>query len=168
MEKQKSGFKIGGVFQVECFDKDGKLKWKDKAFNIVVNAGLNHILGVEFHSDTQITAWYTGLVNSSPTYAAADTLSSHAGWTENSGYTGNRKAMTFGAAGSQQISNSGNAASFSINATGTIAGAFICSAASGTAGTLFCEANFSQGNKSVSNGDTVNVTYTLSAADDGV
>jgi hypothetical protein len=171
MKREKpaiSGMKIGGVFSAECFDQDGNLKWKDMAKNIVVDAGLNHILGVEFHGDTQITSWYGGLVNATPTYAAGDTLSSHTGWSENSNYTGSRKAMTFGAAASKQISNSGNAASFSINGTGTIAGAFICSVANGTTGTLFCEANFGQGNKSVSSGDTVNVTYTLSAGDDGV
>jgi hypothetical protein len=35
---------LGGIFDVECFDKDGDLKWRDQAPNLVVNAGLNHLL----------------------------------------------------------------------------------------------------------------------------
>ncbi|MCE5334107.1 MAG: hypothetical protein LLG06_05915 [Desulfobacteraceae bacterium] len=161
------GLKVGGIFSVECFDAEGNLKWRDTAENLVVNAGLNHLLDVVFHGVSQISPWYMGLIGASPTYAAADTLASHAGWTEFTGYTGNRQEFNEGAASSQQISNSGNAASFAIMGSGTVAGAFICSVNTGTSGTLFCEANFSQGAKSVSNGDTVNVTYTLSAADDG-
>ncbi|MCE5335476.1 MAG: hypothetical protein LLG06_12910 [Desulfobacteraceae bacterium] len=161
------GLKAGGVFTVECFDAAGNLKWRDTAENLVVNAGLNHLLDVVFHAATQITTWYVGLVGASPTYAAGDILASHSGWTEFPSYTGNRQEFNEGAASSQQISNSGNAASFAITGSGTVAGAFICSVNTGTSGTLFCAASFSQGAKSVSNGDTVNVTYTLSAADDG-
>ena len=32
--------KGGGVFHFQCFDKDGNLKWEDKACNLVVNQGL--------------------------------------------------------------------------------------------------------------------------------
>lgn len=164
----KSIIRIGGVFHFKCFDRDGKLKWEDNAPNLVVNAGLNHALDVLFHGATQVNPWYMGLVTATPTYAAADTLASHAGWTEFSSYTGSRKEFVEGAASGQSISNSGNAASFAISGSGTVAGTFLCSAATGTSGTLFSEASFSQGNKSVSSGDTVNVTYTISAADDGV
>jgi len=30
----------GGVFTIQCFDKEGNLKWEDKKHNLVVNAGL--------------------------------------------------------------------------------------------------------------------------------
>lgn len=163
----KNKMRLGGVFHFQCFDKDGKLKWEADAPNIVVNAGLDHALNVIFHGATQVSPWYMGLVTSGPTYAAADTLASHAGWTEFTSYADNRKEFNEGAASGQSISNSGNAASFAINGSGTIAGAFLCSAETGTSGTLFSEASFSQGNKGVSSGDTVNVTYTISAADDG-
>ena len=40
----KTGFgesaKGGGVFHVQCFDKDGNLKWEDEMHNLVVNVGL--------------------------------------------------------------------------------------------------------------------------------
>ncbi len=167
---RREKIKIGGVFNVECFDKDGNLKWKDKAENLVVNAGLNSILDIMFHGTTQVTTWYVGLTDGTPTVAAADTMSSHAGWTEIADYSqSTRPEFNEAAASSQSISNSGNAAAFSINGTATVGGAFITSnnTKSGSTGTLFCAAAFSQGDRSVANGDTVNVTYTLSAADDG-
>jgi hypothetical protein len=45
----ESGFKVGGVFYVKCFDKDGNLKWEDEAKNLVTDDGLDHILDVILH-----------------------------------------------------------------------------------------------------------------------
>jgi len=63
--------------------------------------------------------------------------------------------------------NSASPAAFNINATSTVGGAFLTSgsAKSGTTGTLFSAADFSSpGDRSVTSGDTLNVTYTLSLA----
>jgi mevalonate kinase len=63
------------------------------------------------------------------------------------------------------ITNSASVAVFSINATTTIAGAFLSSdnTKSGTTGVLFSVANFaSPGDRAVVSGDTLNVTYTFS------
>jgi len=63
------------------------------------------------------------------------------------------------------ITNSASPASFSINATATIGGAFLISnnTKGGTTGTLFSAADFqSPGDRSVVSGDTLNVTYTFS------
>ena len=38
-----SGAGAGGVFHVECFDKDGNLKWKTSEHNLVVNEGLQNM-----------------------------------------------------------------------------------------------------------------------------
>jgi hypothetical protein len=164
---QHARFRIGGIFHVTCRDKDGNIKWADIAKNLVFDAGLDHVLDVVFHGSTPVSPWYIGLVADNPTFAAGDILSSHAGWTEDTHYTGDRKAYVENAASSQSSDNAGNAASFAINDTTTLAGAFLCSAATGTSGTLFCGALFSQGDRAVSSGDTVNVTYTVTAADDG-
>ena len=166
--KTKEILQLGGVFEVECFGPDGALKWRDVATNKIVNAGLNHILGVEFSGTTQVLSagWYVGLAGSSPTPAAADTMASHSGWTEIAAYSqANRPAWGPGAAASQQVANA-SAAVFSINGTATVGGAFIVSnnTISGSTGTLFSVAAFSQGNKSCSSGDTVNVTYTITGS----
>jgi hypothetical protein len=125
-----------------------------------------------FEGVSYSAAWYLGLVDgpgAGNTYAAADTMSSHAGWTENAGYSqSTRVAATFGSAtvaDPSVIDNSGSVAVFSINATSTIAGAFLTSddTKSGTSGILFSVSNFqSPGDRSVVSGDTLNVTYQFS------
>lgn len=162
----KNAMRIGGVFHAECFDKNGNRKWSEVAKNLVVNAGLNHILNVQFHGTTQVNPWYVGL-KLTGSAASADTLATHSGWTEATGYTGNRKEYNEAAASGKSITNSANKASFAIGSTATIAGAFVCSVSSGSTGTLFCAANFTAA-RAVESGDTLEVTYTLSAADDGV
>ena len=103
----------------------------------------------------------------SNTYAAANDMASHAGWTENVGYTqANRPTLSFGTATDANPSViAATAAVFSINAPGTIAGAFLTTenTKSGTTGTLFSVGNFTVGDRGVVSGDTLNVTYTFSA-----
>jgi hypothetical protein len=121
---------------------------------------------------TRVTTWYLGLITgpgSGTTIIAANTMSSHAGWTENTGYSNaTRPAATFGTATTADpsvIDNSASPASFSINATSTIAGAFLVnnSTKGGTTGTLFSASDFqSPGDRSVVSADTLNVTYTFS------
>ena len=158
----------GGVFHFKCYDKDGNLKWEDKAENLVVNEGLKDMNDKYFSGSTYTATWYLGLVNNSPspTYAAGDTLASHGTWNETTDYSGNRKAVTFGAAtlaDPSVISNSGSPASFSITGTVTVAGAFLASVATGTSGILFSVSSFqSPGARSVVSGDTLSVTYQFS------
>lgn len=160
---------FGGVFKVECFGPNGEKKWEDSFHNLVVNEGLQDLNNKYFKGSGYTAAWYLGLVTgpgSGTTYSAADTLASHGGWTENTAYTGSRKAVTFGtptSADPSVIDNSAAPAVFSMTGTATIAGAFLCNAASGTTGILFSEGDFTGGDKSVANGDTLNVTYTFSA-----
>ena len=160
--------KAGGVFHFKCYDKDGNLKWEDKAENLVVNEGLKDMNDKYFSGSTYTATWYLGLVNNSPspTYAAGDTLASHGTWNETTDYSGNRKAVTFGAAtlaDPSVISNSGSPASFSITGTVTVAGAFLASVATGTSGILFSVSSFqSPGARSVVSGDTLSVTYQFS------
>ena len=158
----------GGVYTVECVGPDGQVKWSDQFHNLVMNGGLANMNGAYFAGSAQTTTWYLGLVEgpgSGTTFAAGDTLASHGGWTESTAYTGNRKAVTFGSATTANpsvITNSASPSSFTMNATTTIAGAFLCSVASGTSGILFSAGDFTGGDKSVASGDTLNVTYQFS------
>lgn len=165
--QQASG---GGVFTIQCFDKDGNLKWEDSKHNLVVNTGLQDMNTQYFKGSAYTAALYLGLVTgpgSGTTFAAADTLASHAGWTEFTNYSGARKAVTFGTATTANpsvISNTASPAAFTISgAGGTVAGAFLATVSSGTSGTLFSEADFqSPGDRVVVSGDTLNVVYTFS------
>jgi hypothetical protein len=167
------GIRGGGVFTVTCFDKNGNLKWEAKAPNLVVNVGLQDMNDKYFSGSGYTAAWYIGLYGaaSSNDPAAGDTMSSHAGWTEVTDYSqATRPAATFGTATTADpsvIDNSGSVAVFSINGTTTVGGAFLTSddTKGGTSGTLFSAADFeSPGDRSVVNGDTINVTYTFSLA----
>ncbi len=169
----KNGFKEsakgGGVYRVECIGADGQVKWVDTMSNLVVTEGLTYMNDVFFDGSSYSAAWYLGLVTgpaSGTTYAAADTLASHSGWTEFTGYTGDRKTATFGnatGATPSVITSSGSPSSFAITSTATVAGAFLCNVSSGTSGVLFSEADFdSPGDRSVVSGDTLNVSYTFS------
>jgi hypothetical protein len=162
------GLSSGGVFTVTCIDKDGNEKWVDIAPNLVVNTGLQSMNTQFFTGSAYTAAWYIGLVNgtsASTTFSGGDTLASHAGWSENSSYSGTRKAASFGAAtlaDPSNINNSASSASFTMNATANIAGAFLCNVTSGTTGLLFSAADFqSPGDRSVVSGDVLNVTYSF-------
>lgn len=161
-----NSLRVGGIFEADCYDKDGNLKWSDVAKNLVVNAGLDHILNVQFHGTTQVNPWYVGL-KLTGSAASVDTLATHSGWTEATGYADNRKEYNEAAASGESITNSANKASFAISGTATITGAFVASVSAGATGTLFCVADFTRA-RAVENGDTLEVTYTISAADDGV
>lgn len=163
--------RAGGVFHVQCFDKDGNLKWEASEHNLVVNAGLQDMNTKYFTGSGYTATWYLGLYGAAASNdpAAGDTMSSHAGWTEETGYSqSTRPACSFGTASTADpsvISNSGSPATYSINATSTIGGAFLTSSNTkgGTTGTLFSAADFSSpGDRSVVSGDTLTVTYTFS------
>jgi hypothetical protein len=163
------GMQAGGVFHVQCLDKDGNLKWETTKHNLVVNQGLQDMNTKYFKGSAYTAAWFLGLVTgpgSGTTFAAADTLASKA-WTEFTNYSGARKTVTFGTATTADpsvIDNSASPAAFTISgAGGVVAGAFLCSVSSGTSGILFSESDFqSPGDRTVVAGDTLNVTYTFS------
>ncbi len=161
-----------GVYTFECRDADGNLKWSDTVHNLVTTVGKNDMLDKYLAGSAYTAAFYMGLI-SSVSYSAivaADTMTSHAGWTE-AGATnaptysqGARPTSAWSAAsaGSKAMSAS---LSFSITgAGGTIKGSFLGtnSTKDGTTGILFSAGLFTGGDKAVSSGDTVNVSYSLS------
>ena len=155
------GLDLANIWKVTCLDKNGNVKWEEEKKNLIVTEGLNHILDVTFHADTQVTTWYIGLKGSG-TPAAGDTMASHASWSEITDYSGDRKEWTEGAASSGSMTNS-SSVDFSITGTATIAGAFLNTASTGTAGTLYGVVDFSSA-RSVISGDTLQVTVTVTAA----
>ena len=167
------GVGAGGVYSVVCHDANGNVKWSDSFHNLVVNQGLQDMNSKYFSGSGYTAAWYLGLVTgpgSGNTYLPANTLASHAGWTENTNYAGNRKAATFGTATTADpsvinnaVATGGTPAVFTMNANAqVISGAFLCSVTSGTSVILFSAGDFTGGDKTVDSGDTLTVTYTFS------
>lgn len=164
-----------GRFTVQCFGSDGKLKWEDTAENVVTTVGKNLALDTYLAGAAYtVTGPFMGLISSSGYSAvdAADTMGSHAGWTEAGNanaptYTAPRKTAAWSAAsaGAKALSA---ALSFAITGAGTIKGCFLVfgtgavSTVDNTSGTLYSAGLFTGGDKVVVNTDTVNVSYSTS------
>jgi hypothetical protein len=160
-----------GVYRIECRDSAGNLKWVSEPHNLVVNQGLQDMNAKYFTGSSYSATWYLGLygaaASNNPT--ASDTAATHPGFTEIVPYSNaTRPACTFGTpttANPSVATNSASPASFTINATATVGGAFLISnnTKSGTTGVLFSASDFtSPGDRSVASGDTLSVTYTFS------
>ena len=166
-----------GRYFVECFDADGVLKWRDEAPNVVCTAGKNIMLDAISSAYTPVGP-YLGLISSVgySAVAAGDTMASHAGWNEagngvnypnwSTPASNARATPSWNAAsgGSKSIST----VSFVIATNGgTVKGCFMVFAANAvttnasTAGTLLSAGVFSGGDKVVSIGDTLNVSYSI-------
>lgn len=170
----KVGFKIGGYWNVVCKDKNGKIKWTEHVHNLVTNEGLNHILDVVLHGATQITTWYVVPFNTNTTILATHTYASP-GFTESSNYDeSTRQEYDEAAASSQSITNSASKATITCSATETLYGCALVGGGSAAStkgdtaggGTLLCAVQFSS-SRSVEDDDSLDITYTISAADDG-
>jgi len=159
---------IGGFFTHDVVHPDGSREGAITDPNLVVNEGLDAFLDIMFHNDTQISTWYVGIFEGNYTPVAGLTASSvTADSTEFTGYDeSTRVAYNEAAASSQSITNSANTADFTINAGGTIYGAFLVSASakSATTGTLFSASRFSA-SRVVASSDSLQITYTVSASD---
>jgi hypothetical protein len=137
--------------------------------NDVVDVGAHKLLLDMFDSGTQSANWYLGLVNNSAfsAFSNDDTMSSHAGWTEYTGYTeGIRQEWEPDAPASRAIVN-GTTVDFSINATATLRGAFLVDDdgdPTPTVGTLWATMEFTAP-KAVDNGTVLRLTYTIEVAE---
>jgi hypothetical protein len=175
---RKSGIEdklnLHGSYNVVCLDKNGNKKWEDKIGNIVTTAGRNHALDSELSGSNYTATSYIGLISSvsysgSPTID--DTMGSHGTWYEVSAITyfptvAARQITSWAGAtsGSKTLASS---ASFSIITNGgTVKGCFLVigtgasATLADTGGVLFSAGVFNGGDKTVSTGDTLNVTYT--------
>lgn len=158
--------KPGGQYEVEYLDASGNLVWQDTIDNLVTTLGKNSLLDNHLSGSGYTAAWYLGLVDggSAPSFNAADTAASHAGWSEFTGYdNATRPAPAFNAAAAG--SKATTSTSFSINASGTVSGCLLISdnTKGGATGVLYSCGAFTGGDQPVTAGGTLNVTYTASA-----
>lgn len=166
--RMRDSFKPCMIWTLEAFDKNGNPKWTQEFKNTVVNTGLNDALDKWLKGSGYTAAFYVGLTDGTPTVNAADTMASHAGWTEVTAYDeSTREVLTLGSVSSQSVDNSASKASFTISTNSTtIGGAFLTtdSTKGGTSGTLISAGAFTGGDKTLDDGDTLNVTVTISAS----
>ena len=148
------------------------VKWKETAYNIVTTVGKNDLLDKYLSGSGYTAAWFCGLISSVgySVLAAADTMASHAGWTE-AGATNapnysasTRPTLVFAAASAGSKATS-TASSFTFSSAGTIKGMFGVSNSTkdGTTGTLYNAVLFTGGDRVVASADVVNVSTTYTA-----
>jgi len=166
---------VHGRYDVVCVGPHGEEKWHDQAENVVTTVGKNLALDAYLAGAAYtVTGPFLGLISAASftATAAADTMTSHAGWLEAGGanaptYTAPRRTAAWAAAsgGSKALSA---AAAFVATGAGTVQGVFLAlgtgalGTIDSTGGVLYSAGVFSAGTKTVASGDTLNVSYTAS------
>lgn len=172
---------IEGHYHVVCRDQDGNVKWEEQIPNLVNAVGKQLMLDTLLKgSSYSVVGPFLGLISgASPTFLAADTMTSHAGWTEFTNYTVGGSAVrgtaVFASATSSGLSpaNITTSAAAAITYTitgagGTVGGCFVVtgsgasSTQGNTSGTLYSAGAFATA-KVTTAGDTVSVTYSTTA-----
>ena len=153
-----------------------EVKWDQHAPNVVATVGANAMLDAALSgSSYSVVGPFMGLIGAVGFTAApviADTMASHAGWTEAGvtnapTYTGPRKTIAWAAASGRSKSPS-SAPVFSMTGSGTIKGVFIVygagavSTIDSTAGVLFSAGLFTGGDQLVANTNTCSISYSTS------
>mgnify|MGYP000971903817 CR=1 FL=1 len=157
----------------DIFNADGTFNRREKLtlrfFNGITTAGINNLFNVYFGATSKAAAWYMGLIGSSgySALAAADTMSSHGGWTEeHTNYSqATRPQWTPASASGGSVSNS-SSVDFTITGSVTVKGIFLVdnSTKNGSTGTLWATALFTSGDQALVNGQTLKVTYICNGA----
>lgn len=164
-----------GLYSVKCYNSDSELKWAETFSNVVTTAGKNLALDSYLSSGGGSapggTGPYMSLINGSAfsAVAAADTMTSHSGWTEFTSYNGARQLCVFNSASAGQKALS-TALQFTINAAGplTVQGAFIVygpgasTTLGNTSGTLYSAGAFAGGAQTVNLSDSLFIAYVAS------
>lgn len=178
------GLHLSGRYFARCWDAEGNLKWEDHIDNVVTDVGANQLLDSAFGSGP-VAGPYLGLISSvgyTGIPVVGDTMSSHAStnhvWVEAGNGTNYpnwstpasnaRASMTFSAASGRAKALS-SAVSFVIATNGgTVKGCFVVfgtgavATNNSTAGVLYSAGVFSGGDKVLSVGDTLQVSYSTS------
>lgn len=156
--------RVSARWRVECW-RQGRLIWTEEYDNLVVTEGRDTLLTRSFKTVPADVNWFIGLKGAG-TVAAGDTMASHPGWAELTPYSNaTRPAYSPGTVASGAVDNNSNPASFTINASATVVGAFMTTSnvKGGTGGLLYGAGDFAQ-SRAVQNNDVLNVRVTLSIA----
>lgn len=170
---EKSRCKIGGIFEVECFDRFGKLRWQEKVHNMWVQEGRDYLLNSIFKNVAPSDPLYIGLWKTEANPADGWNMGNQGStWHEATAYDeATRQEFVDGSitgTTTRQLDNDASKAVFTMSGTVTLKGAFIDTdnTKGGTSGSLLCAANFEEGDRDVLDNDIVNVKYTVGCLDD--
>jgi len=150
------------VWTMVAKDSQGNAKWADEGKNLIVNTGLNYLL----ENNLVASTLYIGLTDASPTVAAGDTMASHSGWVEVTAYDEAARPAWGQGAASGGVTTNASAVTFTASGTTSVGGGFLTTVATkgGTTGTLFSVKAATEGNRALVDGDTLDVTISLTVS----
>lgn len=163
---------VSGHYTMECIGSDGQVKWTESYDNLVTTQGKNHLLDNGLAGPATAVAVRMSLITSG-TPVVGDTYATHAGFVELANtVVAARGTPTFSASSAGTKATS-SAVAYSVIGTGTIVGSAInlvvgtvgnlgVVADTATAGAILYSAGLFAVAKSVSSGDTINVSYSTS------
>jgi hypothetical protein len=158
---------LKGKYYAEQY-RNGQLVGRFPIENAITNVGKDYLLNSGFNSGTQVasTSWFIALIDTTSFTAlnVTDTMSSHGGWLEFTGYSETTRVAWGQSNSSGQTVTNGTPVTFDITANGTLKGIFITSIGtkSGTTGTLWSTGTFNA-DVPVSIGDQFKITYAVAA-----
>lgn len=159
-----------GRFEFVCYDKDGNIKWTDVSDNIVTNQGKNNMLDTYLGLAALPPAWYMSLITAG-TAISTSTYASPTVTEIASGIITSNTRVTMGWSAASAGAKAATTTSFTVTGTATVTGNMVVTGSTGAStvantgasgGVLFSSSAFSGGSKNISNGDTLNVTYSIS------
>lgn len=147
--------------------RGGVLIAEDLGKNLVVNEGIDYILGASLNGVAQEPGVYIGVFKGNYTPAASETAATIASAaTESADYDEvNRPAWGQGAVSAQTLSNSGSEAQITMNASVTLYGAFLITdnIKNGTNGVLVAARRFAASRGTQAN-DIIQLQYDFAGA----
>lgn len=169
--RRESGLVLHGQVFTDHFRKGELIHHCDQGPNIFTTEGMARILNVMFRAQTTEAAIYCGIYKNNVTPAVGDTAAARLGSSGTYGecldadYSSpatNRPAYTMAATSTAQATNAASPASFTMNASITVYGAFLVSsqAKTATTGTLFCAKAFASPRAVIAD-DVLSVTYVI-------
>lgn len=162
----KEGFSIAGRYFLTCRDQDGKFLWRDSIENTLTIVGLTDILSAACNQGTQRT-WYMGIIKSTSfdEITQDDTMASHAGWLEETDYSGATRKQWTPLAVSTAVCRNTSGIQFQASVALIIKGFFITSdsAKDGVSGILLSAGEFTTA-RTIPAGASLTVNYILRAA----
>lgn len=138
--------------------------------NVLTDEGINHLINVNWHDTAKTAIWYVAIHTAGSPATGTTAATYHSTHTETTAYDeSTRVEYNNAASSSKSTTNSANKATFTMNASVTVTGGGLLSVSAkrSTSGVLSAVANFAS-SRPLLDDDQLLVSYTISAADDGV
>lgn len=169
---RESGIAFHGDVFTDHFRKGRLIHSCNQGHNTFTTEGMARLLNIVFRAQATEAAIYCGIFKNNVTPAVGDTAAVKLGAAgtygecQDADYDSpatNKPAYTIASTSTASCTNAASPASFTMNASITVYGAFLSTAAAKTAtsGTLFCAKAFSS-SRAVIADDVLAVTYTIS------